>query len=129
MSRRTAVDGRKFVTLVRSARDVRSARASVRDVCRMHHIGDDRCADAQLAVSELLGNALRHGREPIDFDVRCSQGHVLLTVEDGSSAVPRPRPELEMSQESGRGMLLVESVSDRWGYEPTARGKRVWALV
>jgi anti-sigma regulatory factor (Ser/Thr protein kinase) len=118
-----------LVTLVRSARDVRSARASVRDVCRLHAIGDDQCADAQLAVSELLGNALRHGREPIDLDVRCSEGHVLLTVEDASSVAPRPRPEIAATQESGRGLLLIESVSDRWGCEPTATGKRVWALV
>lgn len=117
------------MTLVRSARDVRSARACVRDVCRMHHIGDDRCADAELAVSELLGNALRHGRGPIDLDIRCSAGHVLLTVEDASSAVPLPRPEIAATQESGRGMLLIESVSDRWGCEATATGKRVWALV
>jgi anti-sigma regulatory factor (Ser/Thr protein kinase) len=118
-----------FVTLIRSAKDVRSVRACVRDVCRVHHIAADRCADAQLAVSELVGNALRHGREPIDVDVRCSEGHVLLTVEDASSVAPRPGPEIAATQESGRGLLLIESVSDRWGCEATATGKRVWALV
>jgi anti-sigma regulatory factor (Ser/Thr protein kinase) len=117
------------MTQLMTASDVRAARAHVRAVCAQHGIGNDRCDAAQLAVTELLGNALRHGRQPIDYDVVCDHGCLVMSVADGSPSPPRPRNVPAATAESGRGMLLLEAVARQWWCEPTPGGKRVWALV
>jgi anti-sigma regulatory factor (Ser/Thr protein kinase) len=114
---------------VRSASDIREVRASVRDVCGAHGMDHDRCADAQLAVSELVGNALRHGTPPIDVEVRWRDGHVLLSVADEAAALPQPRQAVSAGAESGRGLQLVAAVAAAWGCEPYGHGKRVWARL
>jgi anti-sigma regulatory factor (Ser/Thr protein kinase) len=112
-----------------SPSQVSAVRACVRKVCADHGIDHDRCDDAQLAVSELLGNALRHGSEPVDVDVSWSEAGVLVSVCDARPTLPQPRDSTQPTAESGRGMFLVEAVSQSWGCELTGGGKRVWALV
>ncbi|WP_128378546.1 ATP-binding protein [Streptomyces cavernae] len=70
---------------------------------------------AELLLSELATNALHYGTGP-DIGVRFSlQGdHLKIDVNDGSPLRPEPRcagPD----DESGRGLLLVESLADAWG--------------
>lgn len=117
------------MTRVVSASQVSVVRACVRRVCAANHIDHDRCDDAQLAASELVGNALRHGAEPVEVDVTCRDGGILVVVSDAQPALPQPREVTPQTAESGRGMFLVEAVSRSWGCERTTLGKRVWALV
>ena len=117
------------MTQLMTASDVRVARAHVRAVCAQHDIGNERCEAAQLAVTELLGNALRHGQPPIDYDVVCDHGCLVMSVADGSPSAPHPRVVPAATAESGRGMVLLEAVAQQWWSEPTPGGKRVWALV
>jgi hypothetical protein len=43
-------------------------------------------------------------------------------------ADPRlPSPGRSAEAVGGRGLLMVAQLSDRWGFEPLADGKRVWA--
>lgn len=84
---------------------------------------------AALLVSELVTNALRY--DGPRFAVVASQDRrcVRIAVQDGSA----PRGQVQVRHvddtcESGRGMLLVEGLSDRWGVEAAAAdGKVVWA--
>lgn len=56
-------------------------------------------------------------------------GDVLhIAVHDESAAHPAPR-KASFEDESGRGMLIIETLSHRWGWEPLATGKVVWADV
>ncbi|MEV5384499.1 SpoIIE family protein phosphatase [Streptomyces sp. NPDC052721] len=80
---------------------------------------------AELIVSELVTNAIRHGKPPVRL--RLVRSHVLTCeVSDGSSTSPRLR-HARISDENGRGLLLVARCSDRWGTRYTDDGKIVWA--
>ncbi len=82
--------------------------------------------EAQLLVSELVGNAVRHGTPPIEMEVRCAGGNTLqVRVRDAAAGTPTPRVAAEMD-EGGRGLALVDLISDAWGIEREARGKAVW---
>ncbi|MDT0307438.1 ATP-binding protein [Streptomyces sp. DSM 44917] len=98
-----------------------------------------------LVVSELVTNALRHGlarRFPLPAPpvpavelelMRCS-GRLVCAVQDPSVTAPRtpagPLDEPDDTAESGRGLHLVDSFSDGWGWRPLTgdRGKVVWAV-
>jgi anti-sigma regulatory factor (Ser/Thr protein kinase) len=114
---------------VSSPLEVRDARACVRRFCHEHHIGGTRCEDAELAVSELLGNALRHGRPPIEVEVTWSGDGVLVSVADGQPVTLPEGVAPAVTAESGRGLQLIDAVSRSWGCDPLPGGKRVWALL
>jgi len=91
----------------------------------------------ELVVSELVTNAVRasqrsRGRGAVIPVVRlwlASDGHgVLIGVWDSSSQAP-VRHDAGPDQESGRGLLIVESSSRDWGSYRTPDGKVVWALI
>jgi anti-sigma regulatory factor (Ser/Thr protein kinase) len=109
--------------------EIRDARACVRDVCEEHHLDGARCQDAELAVTELLGNALRHGRPPIELEVTWTDDGVLVTVADGQPMPPGNGGPPPATSESGRGMQLIDAVSRSWGCDEVPGGKRVWALL
>ena len=89
----------------------------------------ERLDDATLVLSELVGNAVRHA-EGDSMQVRLRRtGEVLrIAVHDRSSSHPQPR-EASVEDESGRGMLIINALSHRWGWEPRPDGKVVWADV
>jgi anti-sigma regulatory factor (Ser/Thr protein kinase) len=113
---------------VLSAIEVRSARASVRDLCHEHNVSGARCDDAQLAVSELLGNALRHGQPPVELEVTWADEGVMVSVADGQPLLSRGGLAASTA-ESGRGLQMVQAVARSWGCDATPGGKRVWALL
>ncbi|MBX6383204.1 MAG: ATP-binding protein [Microbispora sp.] len=92
--------------------------------------------DAALVVSELVTNAVRYalcpagrsGRRPITLILLRVAPHVLLAVSDPSDQVPAPgRPDC--ISEHGRGLYIVETYSQAWGWDPLDEGgKAVWAL-
>lgn len=100
------------------------ARTAIRDVLPQWDLGD-LVPVAELLVSELVCNALRHGAGPLRLtlervpDVRC-------TVSDGSTQPPR-LSDAGSEDEGGRGLALVDTLAARWGYERgLPLGKTVW---
>ncbi|MEV0301334.1 ATP-binding protein [Streptomyces prasinus] len=97
---------------------------------------DASCAVA-LVVGELAANAVRHGRTPgRDFRLRLAldtaSDLVRVEVTDAASEKrPPPAPPTSCPEgESGRGLLLVDALSLRWGSTPRRPvGKTVWAEV
>jgi anti-sigma regulatory factor (Ser/Thr protein kinase) len=88
---------------------------------------------AQLIISELVSNSLRHNSAPEDqavaIRVASDRGTWRLEVEDpGGGGVLAPDPERAAA---GRlGMNLVQSLSECWGVEHAAeRGTRAWAYL
>ncbi|MFF1547750.1 ATP-binding protein [Streptomyces sp. NPDC058291] len=86
-------------------------------------------------VAELAANAVTHGRVPgRDFRLTLYVIANTLRIEVTDTAggrLPRLRPTCSQGDsESGRGLLLVEALADRWGWAPELRPRKtVWAEV
>jgi len=111
----------------------------------MHEWGLHDLADTiELIVSELVTNAVKasmdqdgrprytadNGLACIHLRLSTDRQAVLVEVWDENSRLPEPaRPDLD--DESGRGLMLVDALAARWGWDlpNSGRGKIVWALV
>ena len=87
-----------------------------------------RIDDAQLALSELVTNAVLHGRRPIVVLLRLTVVGLRVEVQDGSPLSPT-FSLLDPTAVTGRGLLLISALSDRWGVEAREGGKSVWFEV
>ncbi|MDG6106203.1 ATP-binding protein [Dactylosporangium aurantiacum] len=82
---------------------------------------------AILVVSELVANAVRHGGGCLALELRAHEAQVTICAADGSAVVPRRRDDPD--GDSGRGLAIIEALSQRWGVENHQGGKRVWVLL
>ena len=96
----------------------------------------------ELLVSEIITNAVHISREMDQAAVRlwllCDRARVVVLAWD-----PSPLPPVAVTPdadtENGRGLLLVEAISEQWGWyfptghstahAPDQHGKVVWAVV
>jgi|SRR3954469_147976 len=82
--------------------------------------------EADLLLSELVSNVVRHVREPMFLCLSRQEESVRVEVGDPSSDAPvlqDPGPD----REGGRGMLLIAAVAARWGTDMHPDdGKTVW---
>jgi len=81
-----------------------------------------------LLVSELVTNVIEHARSNLDVAVKLFPDRVRVDVFDRSKPEPEELRAREASGEatSGRGLLLVEALAERWGVDETPGGKSVW---
>jgi PAS domain S-box-containing protein len=79
----------------------------------------------ELIVGELLTNAIRHAKTPIQLRLILDQT-LICEVSDGSSAAPHLR-QAGAFDEGGRGLFLVSRLTQRWGSRQTPQGKTIWA--
>ena len=86
-------------------------------------------SDAELLVSELVTNAVVHGRSAITLRVNVDPPGIGVAVhdrgEDTVEVTPEP-PDPETS--GGRGLLIVRTLATAWGVTPSdpPPGKTVW---
>ncbi|WP_433223919.1 ATP-binding protein [Microtetraspora malaysiensis] len=113
---------------VKTARDVTR---STLDEWGLSELGDD----AALVVSELVTNAVRYAlypgktrdESPITLTLVHLSPDILLVVADPSDEVPTPK-EPDFISEHGRGLYIVETYSQEWGWDALDNGgKAVWA--
>ncbi|MEU9480012.1 ATP-binding protein [Streptomyces sp. NPDC048191] len=86
---------------------------------------DEPADTAELLVSELVTNALRHTRGPLRLNLRLRDSRLLCEVEDTEPAGP-VRNATDADAEGGRGIELLELLADAWGSSRTATGKTMW---
>lgn len=138
--RRLVPLNRPALSLGAGPRGVQDARRWVvttfRDISR-----HDLVECAEMAVSEVVTNALLHGAPPIHVRVRGTREHPRVEVSDGSQeapSLPSAPPDLQsiddfdlegfddMLLTFGRGLSIVARASDAWGAEIEDDGKTVW---
>ena len=80
---------------------------------------------ATLAASELATNVVVHARTPFTVSVAVGPGCLRVELSDGSAMAPVARAT-DQDSASGRGVPIVQAVTDRWGSGRRATGKVVW---
>lgn len=111
-----------------AAVSVTLARRSTRQLLEEWRVDCEVRERVELVVSELVTNAARNADEALELVVAVAGAVLRVEVSDSNHRLPvAPLDELDPEATSGRGLLLVEAVSDRWGVEPEGLGKRVWA--
>lgn len=90
--------------------------------------------DAEVVVSELLGNAVRHARAiaggVLVLGWQLRGGQLQLRVTDGGSGRVVEAQEASLTAVSGRGLHIVERLTEGWGVTDHAGGLRtVWAVL
>jgi len=88
-------------------------------------IDADRYETARLLVSELVANAVTHAETDVTLQLDFSDERLRVEVRDQADGQPQPRRP-RRDELSGRGLMIVEALADRWGVEPTPPGKTVW---
>ena len=90
--------------------------------------------DAEMIIGEFVANAITHARslDASDFPglrLMRRSGEVMCAVLDPSDDAPVLR-RAAGTDETGRGLRMVDAISDIWGWSPVVgRGKAVWAIL
>ncbi|MFE1313505.1 SpoIIE family protein phosphatase [Streptomyces sp. NPDC058755] len=87
---------------------------------------DEASFTTELMVSELVTNAIRYGRPPIQLRLIHQNSTLICEVYDSSGTTPHMR-RARIFDEGGRGLLLVAQLAKRWGTRHDRVGKTVWA--
>ncbi|MGH8946134.1 MAG: ATP-binding protein [Acidimicrobiia bacterium] len=88
---------------------------------------DDEETNMRLAavVSELVTNAILHARTPFNVKVTKNHTKIRVDVSDESSEIPAARP-YDKAEVTGRGLHIVDALTERWGFFKSPGGKTVW---
>jgi anti-sigma regulatory factor (Ser/Thr protein kinase) len=114
------------VVLPNDPTSARAARQFLQDASCVDHMATV-LDDAQLLVSELVGNAIRHGLPPIEVAVCCvGEAFLEVRVRDTEVATPLAVQPADLEDEGGRGLQLVDLLSNAWGTEVDHSCKTVW---
>jgi len=117
------------LALARSAQTGALARRTVRQLLDAARIDHETREVAVLLANELVTNAVEHGRGSAYLDAAVQDRAIRLEVTDSSPVLPRPNSEVSDLDERGRGLLLIDALSSRWGVQPQQDGKTVWCEV
>ncbi|MEU2285272.1 SpoIIE family protein phosphatase [Streptomyces sp. NPDC013178] len=114
-------------TVWRVPEAARHARRFSRRTLRAWGLPADTMDAALLVVTELVTNALVHTDGRVRLDLTLVNDRLRIAVTDASPRTPVKPTSLSWEATGGRGILLVEAVSDAWGTVPVSGGKQVWS--
>lgn len=114
------------IRLVSSPTAPAEARKHVRTVISVADVPVDEHT-AALLTSELVTNAVQHDAgKVITLEVRVRHSRLRVEVHDSASGMPVPDQVSTTEDEDGRGLLLVDTLADEWGFYRTPTGKAVY---
>lgn len=101
------------------------ARAAVRRRLEGWGTDEETAFTTELIVSELVGNAVRHGAPPLRLRLICDR---MLTCEVSDAATSAPRVQHARTvDETGRGLFIIATLATQWGTRYHVQGKTIWA--
>lgn len=103
------------------------ARHEIRSMLLGFGLEEAQLDDVLLAASELVTNAFEHGECPQRMELSYFEGQVTLRVHDSGIGLPELRAPSPAEARS-RGLVLVQALSEEWGFESCPGGKFVWAV-
>lgn len=114
----------EWLVLAPEPESPRAARSFVIDWLRIWDYG---CLvdTVGLVMSELASNTVQHTGREFTVGIEDLGPGIRVTVQDPVSAPPVPRSATETAM-NGRGMTIVDALSDAWGTQLIPGGKVVW---
>ena len=104
---------------------LRAGRRFVATTLRDWQVAEARIEPVTLVANELVANAIVHAHSAPVLSLAETGPDLTLRVADDSPKVPVPRSATP-DELGGRGLMLVNALADRWGYDPKPSGKVVW---
>jgi anti-sigma regulatory factor (Ser/Thr protein kinase) len=130
--RQAPTEQRAFLELDAALSSPRHARAWTRQILREWQLAG-LADDAEAIIGELAANAVHASAGPKQPAIRLALAfnhcELLILVSDGNPALPQAQ-DPAADAESGRGLLMVEALSNRYGWyrlDGGTAGKVVWA--
>ena len=84
---------------------------------------------ACIVLTEMVNNVVAHARTPMTVMLARQEDRMSVAVRDRSATIPRFAGPVAVTSYGGRGLLLIDSVSSRWGHLTLDQGKVVWSLL
>jgi hypothetical protein len=107
----------------------RRSRELVTEACGRWEL-PDLAGPACIVVTELVNNVVAHARTPMTVLLALRGESMSVAVRDESTFVPRfTGSPVPVTSYGGRGLLLIDSVAQRWGSLMLDDGKVVWAVL
>jgi serine/threonine-protein kinase RsbW len=100
-------------------------RRFVEKTLREWNVDEETIEPVMLVANELIANAIVHAHSSPVLSLVGAGADLLLRVADEGGSLP-VTPRATAGDEGGRGLLLVEALSDRWGVDASGSGKTVW---
>lgn len=84
---------------------------------------------ACIVITELVNNVVAHAHTPMTVWLASHDDTLTVAVQDADPTPPTARTPVAPTAYGGRGLLLIDAVSRRWGASPYNGGKVVWAVL
>ncbi len=92
------------------------------------HVPSEVLDIALLLATELVTNAVLHGRSEIALEVESGDGQLRASVRDLNSRPPVLQDRDDDALD-GRGLAIIDALASSWGVEPSESGKSVWFVL
>ncbi|MEV4277138.1 ATP-binding protein [Actinoplanes xinjiangensis] len=89
----------------------------------------DLAGNACIVATEMVNNVVSHAGTPMSLLLALHGDTVSVAVRDFSATAPRFGGPVAPTAYGGRGLLLIDALSERWGHLVLAGGKIIWARL
>ena len=113
----------KELALDSTPESVRISRELVRSTLRS--VDGELVDVATILTDEMVTNAVKHGQPPISLAIAGDDEGIVISVADGGPELPVART-VSRTAECGRGLMIIDILSDEWGVVPLYEGKKIW---
>jgi anti-sigma regulatory factor (Ser/Thr protein kinase) len=126
VTQRPDLDVAATLRLPPETRSAGEARRFIGQFCAATELPEDLCQTAALLVSELVTNAVVHGKTSATVEVHRPVDILRVSVRDDNPVLPAVGDAPPLDAESGRGLTIVAALAHRWGVEKVDSGKAIW---